>query len=192
MALFLAMNTYANESPATYITTTDGGNKFVLSNSAKGSTPLFISSEDYPGVISALKNLKTDIGKVTGHEPEIRYTNKSDGKEVVIVGTIGKSPIIDQLIKSKKLNIKDIAGKWESFVIQTIDSPLPGIEKALVIAGRDKRGTIYGIYDISRNIGVSPWYYWADVPVAKHESLFCFFEWNVRRDYISPISSAYL
>ena len=155
----------------TYITNIAADNQFTLSTS-NGSTPLVISSEDFPGVISALKNLKTDIGKVTGREPEIKYTNKPDNKEVVIVGTIGKSPVIDQLIKSKKLDVKSISGKWESFVIQTIDSPLPGVEKALVIAGSDKRGTIYGIYDVSRNIGVSPWYYWADVPVVKQESVF--------------------
>jgi len=155
----------------TYITNIAADNQFILSTS-NGSTPLVISSEDFPGVISALKNLKTDIGKVTGREPEIKYTNKPDNKEVVIVGTIGKSPVIDQLIKSKKLDVKSISGKWESFVIQTIDSPLPGVEKALVIAGSDKRGTIYGIYDVSRNIGVSPWYYWADVPVVKQESVF--------------------
>jgi len=155
----------------TYITNIAADNQFTLSTS-NGSTPLVISSEDFPGVISALKNLKTDIGKVTGREPEIKYTNKPDNKEVVIVGTVGKSPVIDQLIKSKKLDVKSISGKWESFVIQTIDSPLPGVEKALVIAGSDKRGTIYGIYDVSRNIGVSPWYYWADVPVVKQESVF--------------------
>jgi len=169
--LFLSFNAYAI-GESTYITTIAAENQFVLSNSDKGSSPLVVSSEDHQGVISALKNLKTDIGKVTGREPEIKYSDKPDSKEVVIVGTIGKSPIIDQLIKNKKLDVKNIAGKWESFVIQTIDSPLPGVEKALVIAGSDKRGTIYGIYDLSRNIGVSPWYYWADVPVAKHESLF--------------------
>ncbi|HEY5508315.1 MAG TPA: glycosyl hydrolase 115 family protein [Paludibacter sp.] len=170
LMLLLSFDAYAVGEP-TYVTTTAAENQFVLSNSAKGSTPLVISSEDYPGVITALKNLKTDIGKVTGREPEIKYTNKPDVKEIVVVGTIGKSPIIDLLIKNKKLDVKNISGKWESFVIQTIDSPLPGIEKALVIAGSDKRGTIYGIYDLSRSIGVSPWYYWADVPVAKHESL---------------------
>ena len=169
--LLLTLESYAIGDP-TYVTTKAAENQFTLSNGAKGSTALFISSEDYPGVISALKNLKTDIGKVSGHEPEIKYTNKPDSKEVIIVGTIGKSPIIDQLIKSKKLDVKNISGKWESFVIQTIDSPFPGVEKALVIAGSDKRGTIYGIYDVSRNIGVSPWYYWADVPIVKQESLF--------------------
>jgi len=54
---------------STYVTTTVAENQFILSNSAKGSVPLVISSEDHQGVISALKNLKTDIGKVTGNTP---------------------------------------------------------------------------------------------------------------------------
>ncbi|WP_035660768.1 glycosyl hydrolase 115 family protein [Flavobacterium seoulense] len=169
--LLMSLNGFAIGEP-TYISTKIAENQFTLSSAAKGSTTLFVSSEDHTGVISALKNLKSDIGKVTGREPDIKYTNKPDAKEVIIVGTIGKSPIIDQLVKSKKLDVKNVSGKWESFVIQTIESPFPGVEKALVIAGSDKRGTIYGIYDISKNIGISPWYYWADVPVAKQESLF--------------------
>ena len=169
LTLLLASPIYAGQKP-TYITTSVAEKQFTLSGS-NGSTTLVISSEDYAGVIDALKNLKTDIGKVTGHEPDI-INNLPKAKELIIVGTIGKSPLIDQLIKNKKLDVKDIIGKWESFIIQSVESPLPGVGKALIIAGSDKRGTIYGIYDVSNNIGVSPWYYWADVPVEKHESLF--------------------
>jgi len=181
LVLFLALNASAN-GQTTYITNTAAEKQFTLSIS-NGSPAMVISPEDYPGVITALNNLKTDIGKVTGREPVIKYTNKPDQKEIVIVGTIGISPLIDQLIKNKKIDVKTISGKWESFVIQTVDSPLPGVEKALVIAGSDKRGTIYGIYDVSKNIGVSPWYYWADVPIVKHESLFVK---NGRYVYDSP------
>jgi hypothetical protein len=81
------------------------------------------------------------------------------------VGTIGKSRLIDKLIADKKINVSDIKGQWESFVIQTVDGNL-------VIAGTDKRGTIYGIYDISEKIGVSPWYFWADVPAKKSNELY--------------------
>jgi hypothetical protein len=169
MPLFLAVPA-ASQEPV-YVTSITAQNQFTLSGT-KGSAALAISSEEYPGVISALKNLKTDIGKVTGREPEIIYTNLPGQKEIVIVGTIGKSPMIDQLVKNKKLDVKLIIGKWESFIIQTIKSPFPGVDEALVIAGSDKRGTIYGIYDVSKQMGVSPWYYWADVPVKKHDSLF--------------------
>ena len=154
-----------------YISTTKEKDNFKLSAAGK-STTLFISSNDYPGVIRALKDLKTDIGKVTNIEPSIAYDAVPSEKEVVIVGTIGKSAVIDQLVKSGKLKVNDISGKWESFLIQVVKNPLPGIDKALVVAGSDKRGTIYGIYDVSEKIGVSPWYFWADVPVKKSNELY--------------------
>ena len=84
---------------------------------------------------------------------------------MIIAGTIGKSEVIDALIKSKKIDITQIKGRWESFVSEVIKSPLPGIDRALVIAGSDERGTIFGLYDVSEQIGVSPWYWFTDVPV---------------------------
>lgn len=83
----------------------------------------------------------------------------------IIIGTIGHSPLIDQLIAEGKLDVSAVEGQWESFLIQTVD-------EHLIVAGSDKRGTIYGIYDISEKIGVSPWYWWADVPVRKSTSLY--------------------
>ena len=85
---------------------------------------------------------------------------------VIIIGTLGKSRIIDDLVKAGKIDTSQIAGKWESFFLQVVPNPLPDVSSGLVIAGSDKRGTIYGIYDLSEQIGVSPWYWWADVPVA--------------------------
>lgn len=63
-------------------------------------------------------------------------------------------------------------GKREKYLLQTVSSPCDGVEKALVIAGSDKRGAIYGIYELSGQIGVSPWYWWADVPVHKHKHIY--------------------
>lgn len=154
-----------------YVSTINGKNYFTLSASGK-SSPLFISSNDYTGVIRALKDLKTDIGKVTGTEPSIVYDKMPSQKEMVIVGTLGKNPVIDQLVKSGKIDANGIKGKWENFLVQVVNKPFPGIDKALVIAGSDKRGTIYGIYDVSEKIGVSPWYFWADVPVSHKDALF--------------------
>jgi hypothetical protein len=103
LALFLptSIRAFGGES---YITTTKGKDCFSLSAGGK-STTLFISSNDYAGVIRALKDLKTDIGKVTSIEPTIVYDNIPSQKEVVIVGTLGKSPVIDQLVKSGKLDV---------------------------------------------------------------------------------------
>jgi hypothetical protein len=154
-----------------YIRTTPVKNDFVLSAAGKSAT-LTISSTDFPGVVRALKDLKMDIGKVTNAEPTIAYDNVPNQQEVVIVGTLGKSALIDQLVQRKKLNVDSIKGKWEHFTIQVLRNPLPGVEKALVIVGSDKRGTIFGIYDVSEQIGVSPWYFWADVPVQHKPALY--------------------
>jgi len=133
---------------------------------------LFVESTDYPGVLRALNDLQADMQRVTSRSAAIAPNEKSLGRNAVIVGTIGKSKIIDQLIRDGKIDVKSIAGKWESFLIQVAPNPLPGVESALVIAGSDKRGTIFGIYDLSDQIGVSPWYWWADVPVQHHDELF--------------------
>ena len=155
----------------TFITTKSGENNFVLSSSGK-SAPLFISSEDYPGVIRTLRDLQMDIGKVTGNQPQFFTDTLPPEKHVVFAGTIGKSPFIEDLVRDHKIDVRDIEGKWESFLIQVVQDPFPGIDKGLVIAGSDKRGTIYGIYEISRQIGVSPWYWWGDVPVAHQPDLY--------------------
>lgn len=90
----------------------------------------------------------------------------------VFVGTIGDSPLIDGLVEEGKLDeAKDIAGEWEAYIIKEVSRPLPGVEKGLVIAGSDARGTIYGIYEISEKIGVSPFYWYSDVPVETKEEI---------------------
>ncbi len=170
LIIFLPLSSRAIEDQS-YISTTGGKDMFKLSESGK-STTLCISSDDFQGVIRALNDLKTDIGKVTGSEPVIAMDKFPDEKEIVIVGTYGKSQLIGQLVTSGKLNVKDINDQWEAFSIQTIDNPFPGVDKALVIVGSDKRGSIYGIYDVSEKIGVSPWYYWADVPIKHEEALY--------------------
>ena len=154
-----------------YVATVKGPGDFTLSESGK-SAPLFISSKDYPGVIRALRDLQTDIKKVTNAQPILSIDSLPQRKQIVIVGTLGKSRVIDQLVKEKKLNVKNIEGKWESYLLEVVEKPVSGVDRALVIAGSDKRGTIYGIYDLSHNIGVSPWYWWADVPVEHKEYLY--------------------
>ncbi len=133
---------------------------------------LFVDSADFPGVVRAANDLQADIERVTNRVVAVAHDEKRLGSNVIIVGTAGKSKIIDQLIRDHKIDVTAIAGKWESFLIQVVPKPLPGVASALIIAGSDKRGTIYGIYDLSSQIGVSPWYWWADVPIQHHDELF--------------------
>jgi hypothetical protein len=123
-------------------------------------------------VIRAFKDLQSDIGNVTSSVPELFTGNVPDAKEIIVAGTIGKSFLIDKLVKDNKIDVTDIAGQWEKFLVQTVQRPFPGVKEALIIAGSDKRGTIYGIYEISKQIGVSPWYWWADVPVLKKKAIY--------------------
>ncbi|KAI9898859.1 hypothetical protein N3K66_005320 [Trichothecium roseum] len=99
------------------------------------------------------------------------YSDPSSSKTVIIAGTIGNSSIIDSLIEQGKLNTTAINGKWEAFVSQVVKDPIKGCDEAVVIVGSMPRGTIYGIYDISEQIGVSPWHFWADVPAQKHSDI---------------------
>jgi hypothetical protein len=154
-----------------YVSTTPGEAKFTLAAAGRAA-PLWISSQDYAGVLRSLKNLQSDIGAVTNVLPDLAIDSMPAGKEIVLVGTLGQCPLLAKLIKDKKLDVNGVAGKWESFLIQVVDKPLPGVDKALVIAGSDKRGTIYGLYDLSARIGVSPWYWWADVPIRSQTSLY--------------------
>jgi hypothetical protein len=128
------------------------------------SADIFIDKDDYQGVIRAANDLGDDVGKVTG-VPSAVVKSQQFRKGTIVVGTIGKSKLIDRLIADKKIDVAAIKGKWESFIIQTVGDNL-------VIAGSDKRGTIYGIYDVSEKIGVSPWYWWADAPIKKSNTLY--------------------
>ncbi|HTN38326.1 MAG TPA: glycosyl hydrolase 115 family protein [Arachidicoccus sp.] len=136
---------------------------------------LYADSADWKGVWIALGSLQADFGRVTGLRPDILHRlakPKKETKTAIIVGTVGRSALIDGLIKAGKINVAGVAGKWESTLIQVVDHPMAGIDKALVIAGSDKRGTIFGIYELSRQIGVSPWNWWADVPIPQKTAIY--------------------
>ncbi|MDR3734104.1 MAG: glycosyl hydrolase 115 family protein [Acidobacteriaceae bacterium] len=134
---------------------------------------IVVDRNDWAGVLRAAGDLSQDIERVTTVRPRLLSdTSASKGSQIVIIGTIGKSALIDSLISSGKLDVSAVKGKWECAVSTIIDAPLPGVARALVIAGSDKRGTIFGIYDLSEQIGVSPWYWWADVRVPQHKALY--------------------
>jgi hypothetical protein len=134
---------------------------------------LYASASDWPGVLRTIRDVQADITRVTGREPAFTTSELTAGSEpTVIIGTLGHSPLIDKLAQSGKLDVSGVLGRWETFVVQAIDNPLPGVARALVVVGSDKRGTIYGLYDLSQQMGVSPWYWWADVPVQHQKNLY--------------------
>jgi Glycosyl hydrolase family 115/Gylcosyl hydrolase family 115 C-terminal domain len=126
----------------------------------KGVAAVIVDPADDVGVLRAAANLRTDMAAVSGNKGLAEQAGLP-----VIVGTIGQSTAIDALIAAGKLDVTGITGVWEAFVQQVVEAPSPGTTRALVIAGADRRGTIFGIYDLSARIGVSPWHWWADVPV---------------------------
>jgi hypothetical protein len=136
---------------------------FLIAEDGKTAT-IVLSEEDHPAVIRAAKDLSEDVKRVTGTASPVE-TDGAARPGAIMVGTVGKSPLIDALVEENKLNVDAIEGKWESYLIQVN-------KDSLVIAGSDKRGTIYGIYELSKRIGVSPWHWWADVPVM-HSDVLC-------------------
>jgi Glycosyl hydrolase family 115/Gylcosyl hydrolase family 115 C-terminal domain len=136
------------------------------------ATPLYVDANDYPGVVRAVGDLQEDIHRVNDLIPSILRSANNLPSEIILVGTLGKSELIDRLVRDHVIDVTPIVGKWESFLVQVVEKPLPGVTSALLIVGSDKRGTMFGVYDLSEQIGVSPWYWWADVPITHHDALF--------------------
>jgi len=147
-----------------FVSYSNGANYFPIFK-VGGATPLLISSTDHKGVIRAFGDLQEDIFKVSGNKPQLFVDSLPASGKLIIAGTLGKSALIDSLVSKHLIDTLGLTGRWEKYYLQTVVNPLPGIQSAVVIVGSDKRGTIYGIYDLSEQIGVSPWYWWADVPV---------------------------
>jgi len=160
-----------------YVETSRRSGSFILADRNRLAA-IFVDENDHWGVMRAAHDLQQDVSRVTGRTPDL--TNHKDGlagneiakNGIIIIGTVGKSALVDELVSAGKLDVTAIRGKWEFFLIQVVPNPMPGVRSALVIAGSDKRGTIYGVYELSEQIGVSPWYWWADVPVAHREEIF--------------------
>ncbi|MES2373759.1 MAG: glycosyl hydrolase 115 family protein [Bacteroidota bacterium] len=133
---------------------------------------IIVDDKDHWLVQKAVSFLQTDIESVTGKKPSIQNTLTSAGKNVVIVGSADQSPLITRLVKNKKIKIDHLQGKWEAYQVQVVAHPFPGTDNALIITGSDRRGTAFGVFEISKQIGVSPWNWWADVPVKKKKEIY--------------------
>lgn len=140
---------------------------FVLAEDSR-PLPILIHPDEDKGIALAVENLAEDFGRVTGNRASVIH--KPGKTNAIIVGQMG-SPYIDAIIGWGAISRSDLEGKYEKYVIKSVERPLPGIDEALVIAGSDRRGAIYGVYELAEQIGVSPWYDWADVPVERHADI---------------------
>lgn len=138
--------------------------------SPRQTAAILYDASDAAVVKRAAELFAADVEAVTGRRPQVTSATGETGP-AVIVGTVGGSALIRRLSEAGKIDTAPLEGAWERYLIQTVANPLPGIRKALVIAGSDRRGAAYGLFTLSELIGVSPWYWWADVPVKKHAAL---------------------
>lgn len=136
------------------------------------ATAVYVDDKDHAVIRKATEFLQHDIEMVTGNKPGISSTVPSGGNNIIIIGSLDQSALIKQLVQQKKLNVDSIKGKWEAYQIQVVSKPFNGVDYALIIAGSDRRGTAYGVFELSEQLGVSPWYWWADVPVKKKKEVY--------------------
>ena len=154
------------------ITNTFTSNKksFVIADQNK-ATSIYYDDTENALIKKSAELLAGDIEKVCGMKPAIVHAVTSEDR-VIIIGTISNNLLIRKLIARNKINMDSIQGKWERFLIQTVDNPFPNVKQALVIIGSDRRGTAYGVFTLSEEMGISPWYWWADVPIEKHNEIY--------------------
>ncbi|MBN2279147.1 MAG: glycosyl hydrolase 115 family protein [Candidatus Marinimicrobia bacterium] len=153
-----------------YISDKKTENSFTLAKK-NSIPPVYASSKEHSGVMRVIGHFRDDVQRVTGKIPDLVLDGNPEGN-IVLIGTLGKNHLIDDLISQGKINSDLLKGKRETFLIQVVSNPFPNINQVLVIAGSDKRGTIYGIFDLSEKIGVSPWYFWSDVPVQTKSEIY--------------------
>jgi hypothetical protein len=170
-AAIFASLLFATTVAQTFVTTKNNGTDFSVVSSSQIAS-IYVDSTDDWLVHKAASLLQSDIEMVTGTKPAIISSLSSSAKNIIIIGTINGSATIDKLIREKKLNVDSVKGKWETFKLQTISNPIKGIQNAFVIVGSDKRGAAYGTFTLSEQLGVSPWYWWADVPVKKKSEVY--------------------
>ena len=169
-----------------------GPTQFALAENGRVA-PIYVAPGN-PETVKVVANaFAADLESVTGGRTQVLDSlPASPPHELVIVGVIGHSPEIDRMRAEGKLHTEAIEGKWESAVTAVVRDPMPGVRRALVIAGSDRRGAAFALFTLSRQIGVSPWAWWADVPVAKHPALYVDAAAYIQREPSVPYRGIFL
>ena len=151
----------------------------IVEAETKGYFPLseadiYTDINDYRVVEITAGMLADDICRVTGNRPrQMMVSNRKSlpSHATVVAGTLGHSQLIDWLVSKQRINVADIRGKWESYIILTTQHPKYHTP-ILAVIGSDRRGTAFGLTSLSEAIGVSPWYWWADVSPMHRSALY--------------------
>jgi hypothetical protein len=120
------------------------------------NAPITVDCEDFEGIHIAATTLAQDIARVTDGKAPTITSEQTASQHVIIIGSVQRSRLIHQLTSAGKINPNAIEKEWETCCTELVEAPWAGCAKALVIYGSDKRGTIFGIYSLSEQIGVSP------------------------------------
>ncbi len=134
--------------------------------------PVIVEKSADPAVLRVAESFADDLKRVSGKKPRLYKSPVKIKKSSVLIGVLGQSAFIDELVESGKLNTDGLSGQWEAYQISVVKNPWPKVDELLVVVGSDRRGAIYGAYDISEKIGVSPWYWFADAPVKQHSDVY--------------------
>ncbi|MBS1510329.1 MAG: glycosyl hydrolase 115 family protein [Bacteroidetes bacterium] len=137
-----------------------------------GNVTIYTDSTDETLVLRSATLLQQDIEMVTGKKPAIIHQLNSGIANLLVIGSQQHSSLLQLLQQKKMINLAAITGKWEAYQVQTVSGSKIAAGNIMVIAGSDRRGTAYGVFELSKQMGVSPWYWWADVPVKKQTALY--------------------
>ena len=172
LLLTVCLAAFASAVAGNTLTVSDKGGSFALC--ANGRTTTVVVAKNEPlAVQRAAALFADDVQRVSGIRPQLSATAR---KASVVIATLGQNAYVDRLVTKGRLDVSAIKGGWEQFAIKVVDGQL-------FIIGSDRRGTAYGVFTLSEAMGVSPWYWWVDVPVTRREALY------VDADYTSTAPS---
>ena len=152
------------------ISQTGSGTAFRLAQGGQAA-PIFVAAADAQVVQIAAQCLAADVASVAGAAPTVSTQLPKRADYAVLMGTLGQSPLIDQLVAAHKIDVAGLKGQWESYSVLTVENPVRGVKHGLVLVGSDRRGTAYAAFTLSEALGVSPWQWWADVRPAPQPAL---------------------
>jgi hypothetical protein len=150
----------------------DVGREFALVNGGH-ATPIYVAAGSPETVMVVANAFAGDLESATGTRPQVLTSLPPvPPHTLIIAGVVGHSTEIDRMRHERKLHTDLIEGKWESAITTVVQNPIPGVRSALVIAGSDRRGVAFALFTLSRQMGVSPWTWWDDVPIEHHRSVY--------------------